>query len=100
MPSFDGEQQSIQRAASPKQDPVSMNSKDDHQGDEEESPPRKKPKVVDVSINGDSFDQTTGEYKISSILLLKVDLTLLRCTVRSVDRYTKDGRQELFTTIH
>lgn len=102
LPTFDAEQQIIKEPASAKQDSVSMKSKDNgnYQGAGEESPPRKKPKVVDVSINGDSFDQTTGDYEISCIPIPKEDLTFLQNTIYSMHNFDKGGCEELFTKMH
>ena len=63
LPTFDAEQQNNQKPSSPKQDAMSHKSKqrNSHDDSGRQSPPSKRPKVVDVCINGDSFEQNTGD---------------------------------------
>eukprot|EP00794_Sanderia_malayensis_P010824 gene10824-11976_t len=61
MPTFEGEQQALQKPASPKQDQMPSDTLKRRASDENghHGSSKKKPKVVDVHINGDSFDQNS-----------------------------------------
>ena len=65
MPAFDAEQQNVQKTTSPPKQESNSNSKRRALMEEngQQSGTTKKPKIVDVHINGDSFDQITGERK-------------------------------------
>jgi len=59
---FDAEQQNMQKSISPQNEDSAANHKNEYSMVDEngqECPPSKRPKVVDVCINGDSFEQNT-----------------------------------------
>ncbi len=65
MPAFDAEQHNGQKTTSPPKQESNSNSKRRALMEEngQQSGTTKKPKIVDVHINGDSFDQITGGRK-------------------------------------